>query len=167
MKMKSLQDVFVDQLQDIYDAEKRIVRALPKMAEAAGNQQLREGFLQHLEQTRHHVERLEQAFQNVGAKARGKTCAAMKGLLEEGEEVIDMNAEADVRDAGLIAAAQKVEHYEMAAYGCLCTWADQLGHENVRNLLHETLEEEKQTDAKLTELAEQHVNAHAAMGTSM
>jgi ferritin-like metal-binding protein YciE len=91
----------------------------------------------------------------------------MKGLLEEGEEVIDMNAEADVRDAGLIAAAQKVEHYEMAAYGCLCTWADQLGHENVRNLLHETLEEEKQTDAKLTELAEQHVNAHAAMGTSM
>jgi ferritin-like metal-binding protein YciE len=167
MKMKSLQDVFVDQLQDIYDAEKRIVRALPKMAEAAGNQQLREGFLQHLEQTRHHVERLEQAFQNVGAKARAKTCAAMKGLLEEGEEVIDMNAEADVRDAGLIAAAQKVEHYEMAAYGCLCTWADQLGHENVRNLLHETLEEEKQTDAKLTELAEQHVNAHAAMGTSM
>jgi ferritin-like metal-binding protein YciE len=162
MKMTTLQDLFVDQLQDIYDAEKRLVKALPKMAQAAGCEELRNGFEEHLEQTQLQVERLEQVFELIGSKAKAKTCEAMKGLIEEGDEIIKLKAEAEVRDAGLIAAAQKVEHYEIAAYGCLCTWAQQLGHQDAQNLLHNTLEEEKQTDAKLTDMAERHVNMHAA-----
>jgi ferritin-like metal-binding protein YciE len=162
MKLQTLDELFLTQLQDIYDAEKRIVRALPKMAEAADNQELRDGFLEHLEQTKGHVERLEQVFQTIDTKPRAKACEAMKGLLAEGEEVIAAKGEPEVRDAGLIAAAQKVEHYEMAAYGCLCTWAEQLDNQEARNLLHETLEEEKQTDMKLTQLAEQRINMQAA-----
>jgi ferritin-like metal-binding protein YciE len=163
MKSQTLQDLFRDQVQDIYDAEKKLVKALPKMAKAAACEQLRAGILEHLEQTKNHVHRLEQVFETLDSKPRAKTCAAMKGLIEEGEEVIDeFDEEDNVRDAGLIAAAQKVEHYEIAAYGSLCTWAEQLGNEKAKNLLHETLEEEKQTDRKLTELAERQVNMQAA-----
>lgn len=128
MKSQTLQDLFRDQVQDIYDAEKKLVKALPKMAKAAGCEQLREGILEHLEQTKNHVQRLEQVFETLDSKPRAKTCAAMKGLIKEGEEVIDdFDEEINVRDAGLIAAAQKVEHYEIAAYGSLCTWAERLG----------------------------------------
>ncbi len=162
MKLQTLDDLFLAQLQDIYDVEKRLVKALPKMADAATNQELREGFLEHLEQTKQHVERLEQVFGMIDTKPRAKTCEAIKGLLEEGEELIKAKGEADVRDAGLIAGGQKVEHYEIATYGCLCTWAEQLGHDEARILLHQTLEEEKQTDQKLTELAEQRINMQAA-----
>lgn len=162
MNMTTLQDLFMDQLQEMYDVEKRLVKALPKMAAAAGCEELRQGFQEHLEQTRHQVERLENVFELIGSKAKAKTSYAMKGLIEEGEEIIRLKGEVDVRDAGLIAAGQKVEHFEIASYGCLCTWAQQLGHQDAQHLLHESLEEEKQTDAKLTDIAERHVNMHAA-----
>ena len=141
MKQRNLNDLFIDQLRDIYDAEKQLVKALPKMAKAAHSTELRDGFTHHLEQTERQVERLEKVFEAAGHKAKAKTCEAMKGLVEEGKEMIDLNAEDDVRDAGLIAAAQKVEHYEIASYGCLCTWAEQLGFSEGQRLLHETLEE--------------------------
>jgi ferritin-like metal-binding protein YciE len=160
--MHTLHDLFVDQLHDIYDAERQLTKALPKMAKAANFDELRQGFETHLEETRGQIQRLEQVFEILGMKARGKTCEAMKGLIEEGLEIIEADCDPEIGDAGLIAAAQKVEHYEMAAYGCLCTWAEQLGHDDARKLLHETLEEEKRTDAKLTDLAQNHVNATAA-----
>jgi ferritin-like metal-binding protein YciE len=164
MKRQTLHDLFVDQLRDAYDAEKQLVKALPKMAKAARSPDLRQGFEKHLQETQHQVERLEQVFEEAGHKAKGKTCEAMKGLVEEGKDIIDMKAEPEVRDAGLIAAAQKVEHYEIASYGCLCTWAEQLGYEKAHRLLGETLDEEKQTDAKLTELAKAHVNREVGGG---
>lgn len=135
------------------------------MMNAANSNKLREGFEKHLQETERQVARLEKVFEEAGHKAKGKTCPAMKGLVEEGKEIIDMKAEPDVRDAGLIAAAQKVEHYEIAGYGCLCTWAEQLGYREAQRLLHETLEEEKRTDEKLTQLAKESINA-AAMGKS-
>jgi ferritin-like metal-binding protein YciE len=131
--------------------------------EAPGTQ-LRQGFEQHLTETERQVSRLEQVFDMVGQKARGMTCEAMKGLVEEGKEIMDREDDTEVRDAGLIAAAQKVEHYEIASYGCLCTWAEQLGFRDAQRLLHDSLEEEKRTDEKLTELAESHVNASASKG---
>jgi len=161
MKRRTLEDLFIDQLRDVYDAEKQLVKALPKMAKAATSAQLGEGFAQHLRETEEQVRRLEQVFEKVGHKLKGKTCEAMEGLIEEGKEIIDMKADPEVRDAGLIAAAQKVEHYEIASYGCLCAWAQQLDWKDVQTLLHESLEEEKRTDAKLTELAESHINAAA------
>lgn len=162
MKLNSLQDLFLHELQDIFDAERQLVKALPKMAKAADTEELRKGFEEHLEQTKHHVERLEQVFEMIGTKPRGSTCDAMKGLVSEGQDIIEADGEPEVTDAGLICAAQKVEHYEIASYGCLCTWAHQLGHQDAEKLLHETLEEEKRTDAKLTELAQKEVNAMAA-----
>src|ERR1700722_987365 len=150
MKQRTLNDLFVDQLRDTYDAERQLVKALPKMAKAAECEKLREGFEQHLTETERQVARLEQVFDMIGQKARGKTCEAMKGLVEEGKEIIDMKGEGSVRDAGLNAAAQKVEHYEIASYGCLCTWAEQLGYPEAQRLLHDTLEEEKRTDEELT-----------------
>ncbi len=162
MKLESLQDLLIDQLRDLYSAERQLVKALPKMAKAAHNPMLKAGFEEHLEQTREHVERLEQCFEKLGVRARAKTCEAMEGLIEEGEDLIDSDAEDNVRDAGLICAAQKVEHYEMAGYGSVRTWAQEIGQNEVANLLQQTLDEEKQTNSKLNHIAEQMVNVHAA-----
>ncbi len=152
--MSTLRETFLDELADIYDAEKQLVKALPKMAKAAKNQELKQGFQTHLEETEGHVERLEQVFEQFGAKAKAKKCKAMKGLIEEGEDLIDD----EEGDAALICAAQKVEHYEIAAYGSLKSWAELLGEEDAANLLDETLNEEKATDDKLTEVAESAIN---------
>lgn len=162
MKFNNLQDLFMEQLRDMYDAEQRLVKALPKMAKAASDAQLRGGFEQHLEQTKNHVTRLEQVFQLLGQKAKEETCPAMKGLVEEGEEMISAGGGDEVRDAGLIAAAQKVEHYEIASYGTLCTWAQRLGQHAAFDLLRQTLQEEKATDEKLTRIAESKVNLQAS-----
>jgi ferritin-like metal-binding protein YciE len=138
------------------------VKALPKMAKASASAELRQGFETHLAETVNHVERLKQVFESIGETARAKTCKAMEGLVEEGSEIIKEDADPEVKDAALIAAAQKVEHYEIATYGTLITWANLLGHEQASSLLSETLEEEKATDQKLTELAEATVNESAA-----
>jgi ferritin-like metal-binding protein YciE len=164
MKMQSLQDLFIDQLRDLYHAENQLVKALPKMAKAATCEELRRGFEEHLEQTRHQVERLEQIFEKLGARAKGKKCYAMQGLIEEGEDLIDEEPEPDVLDAGLIAAGQKVEHYEIAGYGTVITWAEHLGHHEAAELLKQTLAEEKATDEKLTHLAESRINLAAMAG---
>jgi ferritin-like metal-binding protein YciE len=161
MEMNSLQDLMVDQLKDLYNAESQLVKALPKMAKAATNPQLKQAFTTHLEQTKGHVERLEQVFDSMGLSAKGKTCKAMKGLIEEGKEMMDEDAEPEVMDAGLIAAAQRVEHYEMAGYGALRTYARQLGWQDVATTLQQTLDEEGGADKKLTAIAESHVNAEA------
>jgi len=161
-KLNTLEDLYIEQLQDLYDAENQIVKALPKMAKASTSLDLKRAFNDHLEQTRTHVTRLEQVFDQFGSKAKGKTCKAMQGLLEEGEELMDTKADPTVLDAGLIAAAQRVEHYEMAGYGCLRTWAKLIGHQESARLLQQTLDEEGQTDEKLTKLAERIVNIKAA-----
>lgn len=154
MKMQSLQDLLVDQVRDLYDAEKQLVKALPKMASAASSPELKKAFEEHLRQTTGQVSRLEEVFKHLSHSAKGKTCKAMEGLVEEGEEIIDAKAEPEVRDAGLIAAAQKVEHYEIAGYGCLSTWAEQLSLDEVKRLFAQTLQEEKQTDELLNQIAE-------------
>jgi ferritin-like metal-binding protein YciE len=161
MKMKTLQDLFQEELRDLFSAENQLVKALPKMAKAATTDELREGFQEHLEQTKGHVERLEMIAKEMDFSLKGKKCTGMEGLIEEGKELIDEDAEAEVLDAGLIAAAQKVEHYEMAGYGCVRTWAEQLGLSNAARLLEETYEEEKATDEKLSQLAESMVNMQA------
>ncbi len=160
-KLKSLEELFIEQIRDLYHAEHQLIKALPKMARAASTPELKQGFEEHLEQTRGHAERLEQIFSQLGIKARGKRCEAMEGLVAEGQELIAEEADPAVKDAGLIAAAQKVEHYEIAGYGCVRTWARQLGHEEAADLLQQTLDEEEETDQKLTELAEQ-INVEAA-----
>src|SRR5262249_7095076 len=154
------QDLFIEELRDLYDAEKRILKALPKMAKKADSEELANGFTEHLEQTKTHVNRLEQIFKELGKPLRGKKCEAMEGLLEEGKEMMEQDAEPSVKDAALIAAAQRVEHYEIAGYGCVRTWAQLLGHDNAAKLLQETLDEEKATDEKLSELA-QEINVEA------
>jgi len=159
--ISTLNELFVEELRDLYDAEKQLTKALPKMAKAASSDKLRAAFEEHLQQTEGHVERLEQIFEALGEKATGKKCAAMAGLVKEGEEIAS-DTEEQVRDAGLIAAAQKVEHYEIAGYGAARTHAELLGQEDAVELLEETLEEEKETDAKLTELAESSANEEAA-----
>jgi ferritin-like metal-binding protein YciE len=161
MKLHLMEDLFYEQLRDVFDAEKQLVKALPKMAKAATADELRQAFEEHLDQTRGHVERLERVFELIGKKARGKTCEAMEGLIEEGADIIEADAEPMVRDAGLIAAAQRVEHYEMAAYGCLHTWARQLNNHEAAELLEQTLHEEKEADQKLTHVAESMVNLAA------
>ena len=160
----TLRDLFLEQLRDAYHAEGQLVKALPKMAKAATDPKLRKAFEKHLEETKGQVDRLERVFEAIGEKARRKACKAMEGLIEEGKEWIEEDAEPDVMDAGLIAAAQKVEHYEIATYGCLCAWAKQLDLADAVELLAETLEEEKAADVKLTELAESHINAEATVG---
>jgi ferritin-like metal-binding protein YciE len=162
MKLGSLQDLLVSELRDLYSAETQIVKALPKMVKAAISPDLKAGFEEHLQQTRGHVERLERIFKDLKVSARGKTCKGMEGILEEGAEMIAEKAEAPIEDAGLIAAAQKVEHYEMAGYGTVRTWARQLGHDQIANLLQQTLEEEERTDQKLTRLAENSISLQAA-----
>src|SRR5436305_5870929 len=139
MKLKTLHDLFVDELKDLYNAENQIIKALPKMAKAASSDELRQGFEEHLEQTHGHVERLEQIFEQLGARAKGKKCVAMEGLIDEGKELMSDDAEPSVMDAALIAAAQKVEHYEMAGYGTVRAWAEQLGLHEAANRLQQTL----------------------------
>lgn len=156
----TLRELYVDELRDLYDAENRLVKALPKMAKAASSEELRGGIEEHLEQTKGHVERLKQIFTAMGEKATGKKCPGMMGILEEGEEILDEDFDGALMDAAIISGAQRVEHYEIAAYGCVRSWADLLGESEASSLLQKTLEEEKETDEKLTELAEQ-INAEA------
>jgi|SRR5579872_480595 len=163
MKLTSLQDLYLTELKDLYDAESRIVKALPKMAEAAQAPDLRQAFEQHLEQTRGHVDRLERIFQMLNEAPKGQKCKGIEGILDEGEEMIDMGEDAppSVNDAGLISAAQRVEHYEIAAYGTLRSYARRLGHEDQAKLLDQTLQEEGDTDKRLTQLAESSINEQA------
>ncbi len=161
MKLETLRDLYVEQLQDLYSAETQLVEALPKMAKAATNAQLQAGFEQHLAETQQQVQRLEQIFEQLGVKAGGTTCNGMKGLLKEGDEMIKAKGEPAAIDAGLIAAAQRVEHYEIAGYGCVHTYAHQLGEDQAASLLQQTLDEEGATDKKLTSLAEQVINLEA------
>jgi ferritin-like metal-binding protein YciE len=155
MAAQTLKDLFIDELRDLYDAENRLVKALPKMAEAAESDDLRAGFEEHLEQTKGHVERLKQIFTSLDEKPTGKKCPAMEGLVKEGEEMMEEDFEGGVKDAALISAAQRVEHYEIAAYGCVKTWAGLLGEDEAQSLLEQTLSEEKATNEKLTELSEE------------
>ena len=161
MKLGSLHELFVNELKDLYSAENQILKALPKMAKAATNEDLKAAFLEHAEQTQGQIERLDRVFELVEASPKGKKCHAMEGLLEEGKEVMSADGEDDVRDAALIAAAQKVEHYEIAGYGCARTYARLLGLAEAADLLQETLDEEAETDEKLTGLAESVVNLEA------
>jgi ferritin-like metal-binding protein YciE len=154
MKVESLQDLFIEQLQDLYDAEQQLVKALPKMANAATSDDLKNAFQEHLEKTKGHVERLEQVFEQMGERAKGKKCKGMEGLVKEGSEVISEDMDDDVKDAGLIAAAQRVEHYEIAGYGTVRTYASLLEQTEAADLLEQTLEEEKEADQTLTEIAE-------------
>ncbi len=151
--VNSLQELLIEEVRDLYDAEKQLVKALPKMAKASTNSELKEGFNQHLEETKNHVTRLEQVFEIMGEKARGKTCKAMQGLVEEGGEAIDLDGPDPIRDACLIGAAQRVEHYEIAAYGTARTLAETLGLNDVADLLQQTLDEERKTDETLSEVA--------------
>jgi ferritin-like metal-binding protein YciE len=157
---KGFRELYVDELKDLYSAENQLVKALPKMAKAASSDELRQGFEEHLEQTRGHVQRLEKIFQALGENPRGKKCKGMEGLVDEGAEVMGEDFEGSLMDAALIGAAQRVEHYEIAAYGTACAFAKELGQTEQAALLTETLEEEEQTDEKLTELAQQ-INAQA------
>ena len=153
MEHQALKEHYIDELKDIYNAENQLVKALPKMAKAANSDELRTGFEEHLEQTRGHVQRLEQIFKELGEKPSGKKCKAMEGLVAEGAETMGEDYEDDVMDAALIAAAQRVEHYEIAAYGTVRTYAELLGEDTAAQLLEQTLEEEKETDQKLTDMA--------------
>jgi len=161
MTEKKLNDLFLTTLKDVYYAEKAILRALPKMAKAAESGDLKEAFVKHRDETAGHVERLEQIFDKLGKKASGKTCEAIKGIIEEGEEIMDDFEDSDALDAGLIAAGQAVEHYEISRYGTLRTWAQQLGMRDAAKLLDQTLAEEKKTDELLTQLAEARANPKA------
>lgn len=160
--IESLDDLFVHTLRDIYYAEHQIVKALPGMIEKASDPRLKSGLKEHLEESRGHIERLEQVFQLHGAKAKSVDCPAIDGILEEADEVTGEAAGPEVRDAAIIAAAQAVEHYEMTRYGTLAAWADQLGRDDCASLLRETLEEEEAADEKLSAMAEAGVNRKAA-----
>jgi ferritin-like metal-binding protein YciE len=160
--IKTINDLFVHQLRDIYYAEQQLVKALPKMAEKATDNQLKQGFLTHRDETKTHVQRLEQVFKMLGVDAKAVDCPAIDGIIEEANEVASEVEDKSVLDAALINAAQAAEHYEIARYGSMIAWAKQLGRNDVSSLLQETLEEEKATDQKLTKLAESKVNLRAA-----
>jgi len=162
MQLEDLEDLLKEDLKDVYHAENQILKALPKMIKKAEHEDLKASFEQHLEETRVQVERLEKVFKLLGMPAKGKPCKAMQGIIEEGKEVMEEDMADDVMDAALIGAAQKVEHYEIATYGTLCTYADLLGLKDVKKLLGQTLDEEKETDEKLTALAESVINIEAA-----
>lgn len=162
--MDSLQDLLHDEIKDIYDAEKQLTKALPKLVKKASNDELREALEAHLEETHGHIERIEQVFEQLGMPARGKKCEGMQHLIAEGNDMIAECEDDDTRDAVMIAAAQKVEHYEIATYGTIRTWANILGQRDVAAMFEETLEEEKAADQKLTEIADSFVNAAAAAG---
>lgn len=161
MTLKSIRDLYIEELKDLYNAENQLLKALPKMAKAASNEELAQAFTDHLAETEGQVERLEQIFQGLGVSPKGKKCKAMEGLVEEGKEVIEEKGEPMVKDAALIAAAQRVEHYEMAGYGCVRTYARLLGEEEAADLLQETLDEEGNADKKLNDLAESVINLEA------
>ena len=161
MKMQTLKDLYLDELKDIYDAEQQLTKALPKMAKEATNEELRAAIEQHLDQTQTQIERLEQIFEELGEKAKGTKCEATRGLVEEAKRMMEDAEEDDVRDAAIIGAAQKIEHYEIATYGTLRTYAELLGFDEQAELLQETLDEEKETDDNLTELAVTCINMEA------
>ena len=160
-KMATLDDLYTDLLKDLYSAEKQLVKALPKLAKNAQSPDLQKAFQDHLRQTEGHVERIERIFSELDGSPRGKKCVGMEGLIEEGNELLQEDVEPDVLDAGLIAAAQKVEHYEIAGYGTARTWAERLGYEKAARLLQQTLDEESMANEKLTKIAESHVNMEA------
>jgi ferritin-like metal-binding protein YciE len=162
MQMQNLEDLLKEDLKDVLHAENQIVKALPKMIKKTSNPDLKDAMSTHLEETKGHVERVEQVMELLGMPVRGKTCKAMQGIIEEGKEVMEEDAEDDVMDAALIGAAQKVEHYEIATYGTLCTYAELLGLKEAKRLLGQNLEEEKMTDQKLSALAESVINLEAA-----
>lgn len=163
--VNTLKQLLIEELKDLHNAESQLVKALPKMAKAASNETLKAGFLEHLEETKVHVDRLEQSLRILDASARGKTCHAMKGLVEEGSEAIDLDGPDTIRDAYLIGAAQRVEHYEIAAYGTARAFAETIGEADVAELLEETLKEESATDKKLTSIAEE-VNEEAGAASN-
>jgi len=167
MKLDTLQKLYTNQLRDLYSAEHQLLKALPKMAKAASSEDLKDAFEKHLEQTKGHVERLEQVFEELGEKPKGKTCRAMKGLIEEGSEILKEGGEDSVIDAGIIVAAQKVEHYEIAGYGSVRTFAHLLGENKAAELLQTTLDEEAETNQLLNRLAESIVNPEAVMETEL
>lgn len=160
MEMESLRDLMVDELKDLYSAENQILKALPKKIKKATSPELKQGFEKHLKETEGHVERLEKIFKELDESPRGKKCKGMEGVIADGRELMEEDAEPEVMDAGLIGAAQHVEHYEMAGYGCVRTYAELLGLDNIAKLLQKTLDEEKATDEKLTELA-RNINVEA------
>jgi ferritin-like metal-binding protein YciE len=162
MAMDSLKDLYVDELKDLYNAENQLLKALPKMAKKASAPELKRAFQEHLTQTEGHVNRLEKIFKGLGEKPTGKTCKAMKGLIEEGKEIIEEDGDGSVLDAALIGAAQRVEHYEIAGYGVVRTFASLLGEEDAMESLQRTLNEEGETDKKLTGLAESIINVEAS-----
>jgi len=163
MEMETLKDLYTEQLKDLYSAESQIVKALPKMIKAASHNELKQAFTKHLKETEVHVQRIEQVCDDLGVSPRGKKCVGMEGLLHEGSELIKEKPEPDVLDAGLIAAAQHVEHYEMAGYGCCRTYARQLGFESQAEMLQATLDEEGNADKILTEIAEATINVEAGV----
>ena len=156
-----LHELFLEELADIYSAEQQLTKALPKMAKAAEAEELRQAFEEHLQQTEEQITRLDEVFETLGESMKRKTCKAMKGLIEEGSEVMQEYKGSPAIDAALIAAAQKVEHYEIATYGTLCTWAEQMGHQEALELLKQSIDEEETTDERLTELAESLANQRA------
>lgn len=158
----TLHKAFIDELRDTYDAEKQLTKALPKLARAAGHPKLRQAFESHLEETRVHIERLEQVFESIEERVRGKHCEGVAGIIEEGKAIMEEDFDDDTMDACLIAAGQRAEHYEMAAYGTLVAWAQAMGHTEAADLLQQTLDEEKATDKKLSDLAESGINQSAA-----
>lgn len=161
MAIETLRDLFVQEIKDLYSAENQLLKALPKMAKAATSPELKEAFEDHLAETEIHVSRLEKVCETLNFSPKGKKCAAMEGLIEEGSEIVSMKGNPAVKDAALIAAAQRVEHYEMAGYGCVRTFANQLGYNAEAEILQETLDEEGNTDKRLTELAESMINVDA------
>jgi ferritin-like metal-binding protein YciE len=161
-KTMTMEELFLDEIRDLYDAEKQLTKALPKMAKAAVSDELRDAFQRHLAETENQVQRLESIFEALGEKATGKKCAAMAGLIKEGDEMASGTGETPVRDAGLIAAAQKVEHYEISGYGSARTHAELLGNDEAVSLIDETLQEEKNADEKLNDLAQNTINEEAA-----
>jgi ferritin-like metal-binding protein YciE len=167
MKLDTLQQLYSNELRDLYNAENQLLKALPKMAKAASSDELKSAFEKHLEQTKSHVERLERVFEDLGEKPKGKTCRAMKGLIEEGSEILEHDGEQSVRDAGIIVAAQKVEHYEIAGYGSVRTFAHLLGQNKAAELLQSTLDEESETNELLNRLAESIINPEAVRETEI
>jgi ferritin-like metal-binding protein YciE len=159
---KTFHDAFLDELRDTYDAEKQLLKALPRLAKAATNPELQQAFENHLEETRGHVDRLERVFENLDEKARGKHCDGIAGIIDEGKTILEENLDQEAMDACLIAAGQRAEHYEMAAYGTLVAWAQAMGHDEAAGLLQQNLEEEKAADQLLTQLAESGINRTAA-----
>jgi ferritin-like metal-binding protein YciE len=167
MKLDTLQKLYTEELRDLYNAENQLLKALPKMAKAASSEDLKDAFEKHLEQTKGHVKRLEQVFEELDERPKGKTCRAMKGLIEEGSEILQQEGEESVLDAGIIVAAQKVEHYEIAGYGSARTFAHLLGQNKAAELLQATLDEESETNELLNRLAESVINPEAVTETEL